>query len=151
MCTHFTRSDTYHSEILKRPGGLDVLQRLGQVAQLGLDLALSLLGILDGLGLESVNGLELAVHVVGRGLEALEVALEFVDDGLVLQDFAVVREVDFLRLLGQELDLAPGVIVAFLEGLQGGRRLAAEAEGAGGLDPVDLESGAALGCVSMRV
>lgn len=41
--------------------------------------------------------------------------LDLVDDGLVLQDAAVVGEVDGLGLLGQDLDLAAGVIVALLE------------------------------------
>lgn len=75
-------------------------------------------------------------------------ALEVVDNGLVLQDLAVVREVDLLGLLGKSLEFAAGFVVAFLEGLEGGRRLAAEAEGAGDLDPVDFESGAALDDVS---
>lgn len=70
--------------------------------------------------------------------------LELVDDRLVLQDLAVEREVDLLGSLGEDLHLAAGVIVALLEGLEGGRGLAAEAQRAGDLDPVDLECGAAL-------
>lgn len=70
--------------------------------------------------------------------------LDLIDDGLVLQDLAVVREVDGLGLLGKKLDLTAGVIVALLEGLQRGGGLTAEAEGGGHLGPVDLESGAAL-------
>lgn len=53
-------------------------------------------------------------------------------------------EVDGLGLLGQSLDLAARVVVTLLEGLEGGGGLATEAERAGDLDPVDLESGAAL-------
>lgn len=70
--------------------------------------------------------------------------LDLVDDGLVLEDVAVVREVNGLGLLGQDLDLAAGVIVALLEGLERSGGLAAEAERGGHLGPVDLESGAAL-------
>ena len=55
-----------------------------------------------------------------------------------------MREVDGLGLLGQDLQLAAGLIVTLLEGLEGGGCLATEAEGAGDLSPVELESGAAL-------
>lgn len=53
-------------------------------------------------------------------------------------------EVDRGGLLGQLLDLAAGVLVALLEGLQRGDGLAAEAQGRGDLDPVELESCASL-------
>jgi hypothetical protein len=56
------------------------------------------------------------------------VVLDLVDDGLVLQDAAVVGEVDGLGLLGQELDLAAGVVVALLEVLERSGGLAAKAE-----------------------
>lgn len=137
-------TDTYHSEVLEGTGSLDVLQGLLQVDQLSLDLALGLLSVLDGLSLEGVDGLQLAVDIVGSGLEALEVVLNLVDDGLVLEDVAVVGEVDGLRLVGKDLNLAAGVIVALLESLQRGGGLAAEAERGRHLGPVDLESGAAL-------
>lgn len=42
------------------------------------------------------------------------------------------------------MDLAASVLVALLEGLQRGDGLAAEAEGAGDLDPVKLKSSASL-------
>jgi hypothetical protein len=103
------------SEVLEGTGSLDVLQGLLQVGELGLDLALGGLGVLNSLGLEGVNGLELAGNVVGSGLEGLEVVLDLVDDSLVLQDTAVVGEIDGLGLLGKDLDLAAGVIVALLE------------------------------------
>ena len=70
--------------------------------------------------------------------------LDLVNDGLVLQDAAVVGKVDGLGLLGQDLNLAAGVVVALLEGLQRGGGLAAEAEGGRDLGPVDLKCGAAL-------
>lgn len=70
--------------------------------------------------------------------------LDLVNDGLVLEDTAVVGEVDSLGLLGQGLDLAAGIVVTLLERLQRGGGLAAEAEGGRNLGPVDLECGAAL-------
>ena len=145
MCDH-TLSDkiTYHSEILKWPGSLDVLQGLLQALQLRLHLILGLLSVLQSLSLECVDRLDLAGDVVSRRLEVLDVGLDLVDYGLVLQDRAVVGEVDILGGFGEELHLTSGVVVALLEGLQGGGRLAAEAERAGDLDPVDFESGAAL-------
>jgi hypothetical protein len=136
--------DTHDSEVLERTSSLDVLKSLLEVNQLRVDLALSLLSVLNSLGLESIDSLELAGNVVRGGLEVLEVVLDLVDDGLVLQHLAVVGEVDRLRLLGEDLDLAAGVVVALLEGLKRGGGLAAEAEGGGHLCPVDLESGAAL-------
>jgi hypothetical protein len=137
-------SDTYNGEFVEWPGGLDVLEGLLEVAEFSLNLALGLLSALDSLGLEGINGLQLTGDIVGGGLEGLEVVLDLVDDSLVLQDAAVVGEVDLLGLLGEELNLAAGLIVTLLEGLQGGGGLAAEAERAGDLDPVDLESGATL-------
>lgn len=137
-------TNTYDSEILEGTGSLDVFEGLLEVDKLGLNLALGLLGVLDGLGLEGVDGLQLAADVVGSGLEGLEVVLDLVDNSLVLEGLAVVGEVDGLGLLGQDLDLAAGIIVALLESLQGGGGLAAQTKGAGHLGPVDLESGAAL-------
>jgi hypothetical protein len=55
-----------------------------------------------------------------------------------------VGEVDGLGLLGQDLDLAAGVVVALLEVLERSSGLAAKAERGRNLGPVDLESGAAL-------
>lgn len=136
--------NTYHREVLERPGSLDVLQSQLQVLQLSLNLALSLLCVLNSLRLKGINGLQLAADVVAGRLEVLKVVLDLVDDGLVLEDFPVVIEVDGLGLLGQNLELAPGFIVALLEGLQRGRCLATEAERGGQLGPVDLECGAAL-------
>lgn len=144
-----TPANTHHSEVLERPGGLDVLEGLLQVLQLGVDLALGLLGALDGLGLVGLNGLDLAADVVLLDLEAVELLLDVVDDGGVLEHAAVVREVDLLRLLGQDLNLAARVVVALLEGLQGLGGGAAEAEFGAQVGPVDLGGGAALfGCVS---
>lgn len=82
--------------------------------------------------------------IVCDRLEGFEVVFDLVDDGLVLEGAAVVLEVHFLRLLGKELQLATGVVVTFLKGLEGGGSLPTESEGAGDLDPVDFESGAAL-------
>lgn len=85
---------TYHSELLKRPSSLDILERSLEILQLEVDLLLGALGILDGLDLESLDSLELARDVVLGGLEGGEALLDFVDDGLVLEHGAVVREVD---------------------------------------------------------
>lgn len=129
-----------NGKLVEWPGLLDVLKGSGQVLQLQVDGLLGGLCVLDGLNLKGVNGLDLAGDIVGDGLEGLESLLDLVNDGLVLQDGAVVGEVDGGRLLGQLLDLAAGVLVALLEGLQGGDGLAAEAQGRGDLDPVELES-----------
>jgi hypothetical protein len=139
-----TSGNTYHSQLVEGSCGLDVLEGGGEVLELEVDLLLGGLGILDGLNLEGVDGLELPLDVVGDGLEVLEALLDLGDDGLVLQDTAVVREVDLGGQLRQGLDLAAGVLVALLEGLQRGDGLAAQAEGGRDLGPVELEGGASL-------
>lgn len=135
---------THDGEVLERPGGLDVLQRLLQVLELGIDLGLGLLCALDGLGLKGLDGLDLPADVVLFDLEGGELLLDVVDNGRVLEDLAVVGEVDRLRLLVQQLDLAAGVIVALLEGLQGLCRGSLETELSADFGPVDLEGCAAL-------
>lgn len=137
--------DTYHSEVLERPSLLNVLQGRSKILELEVDGLLGSLGILDSLSLEGVDGLDLAVDVVGEGLEVLEALLDLVDNGLVLEGRAVGGEVDGGGLLRELLDAAAGVVVALLESLQGGHGLAAETQRAGHLGPVDLESGASLG------
>lgn len=70
--------------------------------------------------------------------------LNFVDDGLVLQDLAVVGKVDGLGLLGENGDLAASIVIALLEGLERRSGLAAKAKRVGHFGPVELESGATL-------
>jgi hypothetical protein len=135
---------TYHSEILKRPSLLNVPQRLLQILQLLINHGLGVLRALDSLGLERLDGLDLAAHVVRGRLEGLELLLDLVDDGRVLERAAVSGEVDRLRQLRQLLNLAAGVIVALLEGDEGVGCIAAQAELAGQLGPVELESCASL-------
>lgn len=135
---------TYNSEVGERPGVLDVLEGLLEIAQLLVDDGLGLFCALDGLGLESLNGLDLPSYVVCLGLERLELLLNVVDDGLVLEDAAVIAEVDLLRLLREDGQLAARIVVALLEGLEGGGGLAPETELRGQLGPVELEGSAAL-------
>lgn len=116
-----------------------------QVHQLGLNATLGLLSRLDSLSLKGIDSLELTGNIVGGRLEGLEVVLDLVNDGLVLERLAVVREVDGLGLLGQHGHFAAGIVVALLEGLEGCCGLAAKAERAGDFGPVDFESGATLG------
>jgi hypothetical protein len=135
---------THHSEVLERPGSLDVLQRRLEVLELSIDLDLGLLGALNSLGLVGLDGLDLAVDVVLLDLEGVELLLNVVDDSGVLQDGAVVGEVDLLGLLGEDLDLAARIVVALLEGLQGLGGGSTEAEFGAQVGPVDLRGGAAL-------
>lgn len=135
---------THHSEVLEGPGSLDVLKSLLKVLELSVDLQLGLLGALDSLGLVGLNGLDLAVDVVLLDLEGVELLLDVVDDGGVLQDGAVVGEVDSLGLLGEDLDLAARIIVALLEGLESLGGGTTEAEFGAQVGPVDLGGGAAL-------
>jgi len=136
---------THDGQVLEWSGLLDVLQCLLQVLELTVDLNLGLLGSLDGLGLESLNGLDLARDVVLLGLESRELLLDVVDDGGVLQETTVVGEVDSLLLALELGELAAGVIVALLEGDKGVGSCALERELLGELGPVELG-----GCVALK-
>ena len=97
LCSH-RPSITYHSEILKWSRSLNVLQSLLQILQLQVHTTLGLLCVLDSLSLESLNGLDLPSYIICDWLEGAEMLLELVDDGLVLEEAAVVCEVDLLGL-----------------------------------------------------
>jgi len=129
-----------NGELVKGTGRLDVEERLLEILELEVDLLLGCLGVLDGLDLENLDGLELAGHVIGGGLEGSEALLDLVNDRLVLEDGAIVGKVDGGGEFRELLDLAAGVVVALLESLETGDGLAAEAERRGDLGPVDLES-----------
>jgi hypothetical protein len=135
---------THHSQVSKRPGLLDVLQSLLQIAQFLVYDALGLLCALESLCLKCLNRLDLPAHIVCLGLESAELLLDVVDDGLVLEDAAVVLEVDGLRLLGEHGNFTARVVVALLEGLKGGSSVAFEAQLRAELCPVELEGSATL-------
>jgi hypothetical protein len=130
---------TYHSEILEWSRLLNILQRLLQILQLQINTSLRLLSILQGLRLKSFNRLNLSSNIVCRGLERIEMLLDLVDDGLVLQDGTIVSEVDFGGLFGELGHSATGILVTLLEGLEGGDGLAPETKRAGNFGPVELE------------
>lgn len=71
-------------------------------------------------------------------------AFDFVDDGLILENGAVVREIDGLRRVGEHLDFSAGVVVALFEGGEGLGCRAFEGERGGDFGPVDLEGGTPL-------
>jgi hypothetical protein len=70
---------------------------------------------LESLRLECLDRLNLPAHIVCLGLEGVELLLDIVDDGLVLEDAAVVLEVDGLRLLGEDGNFAARIVVTLLE------------------------------------
>lgn len=140
----FNAVPTYHSEVLEWASSLNVLKSLLQVQKLSINLALGSFGAFDSLSLEGLNGLDLAVDVVLLDLEAVELLLNVIDDGLVLQDRAVVGEVDGLGLFGKDLYPAARVIVALLETGESLSGAATEAELLAQVGPVELESGGAL-------
>jgi len=67
-------------------GGLELLE-------LDVNLRLGLLGLGNGLCLEGLDGLNMGVDVVCHGLEVCQEFFGLVDDGLVLEDGAVVGKV----------------------------------------------------------
>jgi len=68
------------------------------------------------------------------------VLLDLVDDGLVLQDGAVVCKVELGWLIGQHLNPTAGILIALLKSLERGGGLTSQAKGAGYFRPVELES-----------
>lgn len=137
-------SDLVDGGLVPWSGTLDVVQGLLQAPQLHLHLGLCLFSILERNLLEAFDGLDLLVHVVRLGLEILEVLLDLVDDGRVLQDRSVVAKVDGRWLLGQDLYSAAGIVVSLLEIGKRSRRAAAEAELRGDFAPVELQCCARL-------
>lgn len=71
------------------------------------------------LGLKRLDRLDVRAHVVRDGLELAQELLRLVDDGLVAQHRAVVREVDRRRLRGERGVDALGVPVPLAERLEG--------------------------------
>ena len=142
--TRKRENSTYHSQILKRPRLLNILQRLLQIHQLPIHQSLGLLRILHRLRLKSLNRLDLPPHIIRHGLERLDVLFNLVDHGLVLERGAVTGEIERLGSFGEELDFAAGVVVAFFEGGEGGGCLAFEAEGGADFGPVDFKGGTSL-------
>lgn len=121
-----------------------MLQRLLQTPQLSLNLAFRLLRALHRLRLKRLDRLELPVHIVRCGFERVELGLQLVHDGLILQHPAVMREINALRRLAEHLEFAPRVIVALLERLQRSRGLASQTERVGHFGPVEFERCASL-------
>ena len=72
-------------------------------------------------------------------LEGIEMLLDFINNGLILQDRTVVCKVDFGGLLGELGYSTTGILVALLEGLEGRDSLAAKTEGGGDFGPVELQ------------
>lgn len=135
----FARLLTYHSELIEWSGRLDVCQGLLQVLQLSINLALGLLGALHGLCLESLDSLDLSLNIVLLWLESVELLLDIVDDVLVLQYLAVLREVHGLGLLGKDLNATARIVVALFEVGKGGGSVTSEAELRAKVGPVDFE------------
>lgn len=69
----------------------------------------------NSLGLESVDGLELSLNVVGDGLELGEDLLSLVNDVLVAKNLVVVGKVDFGGLLLELGELTLSVVGALAE------------------------------------
>lgn len=77
------------------------------------------------LNLEGLDSLDVRRHIVSDGLELFQKLLRLIYDSLVLQNRAVVREIDGSGL-GSELCVHPlRVAVPLAEGLEGGDGLCA--------------------------
>ena len=81
------------------------------------------LSLTYGLGLESLNSLDVCANIVSDGLEVFEKLLSLINDSLVLQDGTVVSEVDGCRLSSECALNTLGIHVPLAEGLEGGNGL----------------------------
>ena len=79
------------------------------------------LSLTYGLGLESLNSLDVCANIVSDGLEVFEKLLSLINDSLVLQDGTVVSEVDGCRLSSECALNTLGIHVPLAEGLEGCR------------------------------
>ena len=131
-------SDLINSSILPLSSALNITQGFLKTPQFNLNLALCLLGILQSDLFEALNGLDLLTDIVGLWLEGFVVLLDLVDHLCVLQDTAVVGEVDCLGLFGELLDSSASIVVSLLETRKGSRCLASEAELGADFAPVEL-------------
>ena len=121
-------STAYLCQLLKRPRILNILQCLLQRSQFGIHGNLCLFRVLNRFCLKRLNGLDLPCDIVGLGLETLDLLLNLVDDGLVVDLGSVRSEVDGGRKVGENLDLPSGVVVTLFEGCEGSSGLALQAE-----------------------
>lgn len=132
-----------NGEVLERTRLLDVVQRSLEVPELLVNLLGSLLGAYDlcfqtvtpisptiprrfingkntnGLGFERFDGLDVSADVVCHGLERLENALSLIDDSLVLNQRAVLGDVDGGGLGGQLVVDTESLGVSLAESLEG--------------------------------
>lgn len=134
-------ANTYHSQLIKRPSALNILERLLQILKLLINLRLRSLSALHSLRLKRLNSFDLPVDIILLDLEPLELFLDVLHDVLVAQVLAVVFEVHGLRRFFKDTDATAGVVVALLESYQGIRGTASEAELRAEIVPVDLEGG----------
>lgn len=141
---HGIKVFTHHREVFKRPSTFNVFQRLLQILQLCIYLALRLLRALHCLSFESLNGLDLPAHIVFLDMETVDLLFHLGDDVLVLENRAIVGEVHGLRLLRELLHPSAGIVVALLESLQGSSCAALETEFGGQGSPVNFHGGVAL-------
>lgn len=118
---------------------LDVGKSLVELLELNINLGLGLLGFLNllkhrnlsgivdswieithGGSLECFDSLDMRIHVIGDGCEVLEGLFGIVDNGLVLQDGAVMFEVDGAGKAGIAGGQALSLAMTFAERLQRG-------------------------------
>lgn len=128
-----------HGKLLEWSGILDVGKGGLELLELGINLLLGLLGFFNlvassrsaesptpdtnrthSLGLKGLDSLNGRGNVVCHRLEVFEQLLRLVDDGLVLQDGAVMGKVNGCRLVGIVVGQSLGIGVTLAEGLEGG-------------------------------
>lgn len=127
-----------YTQIIGQPRLINVLDRLIQINKLFGNLLLRLLGILDGLGLKLVNPGKDGRDIISNRLERFGRLFNLINDTLVLQDGAVVCEIDGFARGTEMIEFGVGVDIAFSEGGEGRGCLWSQRKGGCKSVPVDF-------------
>jgi hypothetical protein len=119
LAQNVMRGEGTHGQILKRTRILNISKSGLQIFQLYVDLLNCLFSLNDCGGLECLNGFDVCAHVIRYRLELLEKFGSVIDNGFVLEDGAVVLNIDCGRLGGVLSVKTLGLAVSFAERLKG--------------------------------
>lgn len=108
-------NDLVHGGVVPCARSFDVIQRLLQAFQFDSDLLLGLLGILDSDLFETLNGLDLLGNINRFGRVGFHVLLDLVNHSGVLEQAAVVAEVDGGWLFLEDLQFTASFVISLLE------------------------------------
>jgi hypothetical protein len=113
------RGQGAYSQVLKRTRIFNISKSGLKILQLYVNLLHCLFSLSDCGGLECLNGLDVCAHVIRYRLELLEDFGSVINDGFVLEDGAVVLNINCGGLGGVLSMKTLGLAVSFAERLKG--------------------------------